>query len=96
MSNCIAGKKCGATFIDHAFLEWLRPRLQNQDLLPKDFLTGGHFVVTSVVRVVLERFERVKHAFNGTQPGDFSLPRGAIVAEGQEDGLQSGVISLTE
>jgi hypothetical protein len=96
LPNCIAGGKYGATFIDHAFLEWLRPRLENKDLLPKEFQTGGHFVVTPVVRILLGRFERVKHAFSGTENGDFSLPRGAIVAEGQQDGLESGIISLTE
>ena len=87
--------KCGATFIDHAFLEWLRPKLEDQSLIPKDFLTGGHFVITPLVKVVLMRFERVKHAFTGVEPGDFSLPRNAIVAEGQEGGFDSGVISLS-
>jgi hypothetical protein len=91
----ISGRKCGATFIDHAFLEWLRPRVENKDLLPKEFQTGGHFVVTPAVRVLLERFERIKHAFSGEEGGDFALPRGVIAAEGQQGGLDTGVVDLT-
>jgi hypothetical protein len=76
-------------------MEWLRPRLEDQELLPRDFQLGGHFVLTPVVRILLERFERVKHAFSGTEGADFSLPRGALIAESQE-GPESGVISLTK
>jgi hypothetical protein len=96
LSNCTAGGKCGATFIDQAFFEWLQPRLENQELLPRDFRTGGHFILTPKGRVLLERFERVKHAFSGTENGDISLPRGTIVTADQQDGIDNGVISLTE
>ncbi|KAH0537284.1 hypothetical protein FGG08_005909 [Glutinoglossum americanum] len=91
-----AGGKYGATFIDREFLEWLQPRLTNLDIQAKDFGTAGHFVLMPKGRVLLERFERVKHAFSGTEKGDISLPRGTIVSADQQDGLESGVISLTE
>jgi hypothetical protein len=93
LPNFISGRKCGATFIDKAFLEWLHPRLENLDILPKDFGTGGHFVLMPKGKIILERFERVKHAFDGTGQGNIQLPRGSIVPADHED--NSGVIKLT-
>ncbi|KAI9786203.1 MAG: hypothetical protein M1839_007613 [Geoglossum umbratile] len=92
----ITGGKYGATFIDQEFLEWLQPRLTNLDILPGDFGTGGHFVLNPRGKVLLDRFERVKHAFNGTNTGDITLPRKTIIAEGQQDDIRSGVIHLKE
>lgn len=75
-------------------MEWLHPRLQNDDIITRDFNSGGHFVLLPKGRILLDRFERVKHAFSGTESGDISLPRGTIVSTGQQDDLESGVISL--
>jgi len=47
-------------------------------------------------RVLLERFEKVKHAFNGTGEGQITLPRGTIVAADYEGSIINGVITLTE
>lgn len=77
-------------------MEWLRPRLKDQKLLPRDFQLSGHFVLTPVMRLLLKRFERVKHAFDGSEGGHFSLPRGALLAEDQQEDLESGVINLTK
>jgi hypothetical protein len=92
----MAGGKYGSTFIDRAFLEWLQPKLENQKLLPKDFRTGGHFVLTPMGRVLLRRFEPYKHAFSGTESADITLPRDTVVAAGQQGGIVNGVINLTE
>lgn len=96
LSNSVVGGKCGATFIDQAFLEWLQPKLENQELVSKDFRTSGHFVVLKKGRILLDRFERVKHEFSGTENGDVSLPRGTIVREDQQEGIVNGVVTLTE
>lgn len=64
--------------------------------MSKDFSTSGHLVVMKMGRVLLERFERVKHGFSGTGDGDVSLPRGTNVREDQQDGIVDGVITLTE
>jgi hypothetical protein len=92
----LSGDKCGATFIDRAFLEWLLPRLENLDIRPQDFSTGGHMVLMPKGRVLLERFEKVKHLFNGTGDGQITLPRGTIVAADYEDSIINGVLTLTE
>lgn len=96
LSNWTVGGKCGATFIDRAFLEWLQPKLENEKLVSKDSLTSGHFVVMKMGRILLERFERIKHEFSGSENGDISLRRGTIVREDQQDGIVNGVITLTE
>ncbi len=46
-------------------------------------------------RVLLERFERVKHAFNGVDDAQLTLPRGTEVAPGYEDSILNGVLTLT-
>ena len=93
MPNFILGGRYGATFIDKAFLEWLHPRLENLDILPKDFGTGGHFVLMPKGKVILDRFERVKQAFDGTGEGNIQLPRGTVVTADHED--NGGIIKLT-
>jgi len=93
LPNFTSGGRYGATFIDKAFLEWLHPRLENLDILPNDFGTGGHFVLMPKGRVILDRFERVKQAFDGTGEGNIQLPRGTVVTADHED--NGGIIKLT-
>ncbi|KAF4625147.1 hypothetical protein G7Y89_g13022 [Cudoniella acicularis] len=93
--GALTGDKYGATLIDRAFLEWLEPRLENLDLQSKDFGNGGHVILMPKGRVLLERFEKYKHAFTGTEEANITLPRGTVVAADYEDGLGSGVIKLT-
>lgn len=64
--------------------------------MSKDFSNSGHFVVTRMGRVLLERFQRIKHDFNGSGTGDIALLRGTIVREDQQDGIVDGVINLNE
>jgi hypothetical protein len=47
-------------------------------------------------RVLLERFEKVKHAFNGKGEGQITLPRGTIPNPEYEESIVNGVITLTE
>lgn len=90
------GDKCGSTNIDRAFLEWLEQKLENLDILAKDFGTGGHFILKPIGRMLLGRFEAIKHDFNGTEGGEIALPRGTQVRADQEtNGLDTGVISLS-
>ncbi len=46
-------------------------------------------------RVLLERFEKYKHGFTGTEEAQITLPRKAKVAEDYGNVLGSGVIKLT-
>ncbi|KUJ12158.1 uncharacterized protein LY89DRAFT_688619 [Mollisia scopiformis] len=92
----ITGDKCGGTFIDKAFLDFLAPRLANLDIDPETVGTGGHMVFKPRSRVLLERFERIKHAFTGTGDASLTLPRGTKVVAGYEDSIVNGVLTLTE
>lgn len=64
--------------------------------MPQDVSTGGHLVLTPKGRVLLERFERVKHAFNGTGDSQLTLPRGNVVNQDYQDSIVNGVMTLTE
>ena len=94
LSNCAAGGRYGATFIDKEFLGFLESRVENLDILPRDFANSGHFVLMPRGKHLLQEFERVKHAFDGKKGGDVYLPRGAVLAADVED-EGAGVISLT-
>lgn len=66
------------------------------DIDPDAVGTGGHMVFKPRSRVLLERFERIKHAFNGTGDSQLTVPRGTKVAPGYEDSIVNGVLTLTE
>jgi hypothetical protein len=92
----ISGDKCGATCVDRAFLEWLEPKVQNLNISPRDVGNGGHFVITKEGCILMSRFERVKHAFDGEIGGEVQLHRGATARPGQEENVVGGKISLTK
>jgi hypothetical protein len=96
LSDKVIGSKCGATFIEREFVAWLQPRLKNLDIMPQDVGTGGHLILMPKGRVLLERFEKVKHAFNGTGDSQITLPRGTVVNEDYQDSIVNGVMTLTE
>jgi hypothetical protein len=62
--------------------------------MAKDF-TGGHYVLTPMGQVLLERFESVKRAFDGTNDGNITLPSQATVRQQFEDEIGTGVVHLT-
>ncbi|KAF2671475.1 hypothetical protein BT63DRAFT_453870 [Microthyrium microscopicum] len=92
----ISGSKVGAIFVDRAFLEWADVRLKNLNLAPSDYGNGGHFAITPAGKAFLDRFERIKHAFNGTGGGEVQLPRGTEVEEAYQESCASGVLTLTK
>lgn len=95
LSHSSLGDECGATFIDRAFLEWLQPKLQDVDLTPENFTTGGHLAFEPTPRFLLRQFEPIKHAFDGSQTSNFQLRRGTKVAPGNEATVQGGSVNLT-
>ena len=95
-SNNIAGGRYGATFIDRAFLEWIQPKLPDLDILPTDYGAAGHFVLMPKGRILLERFQTIKHAFNGTGSNNIITPRPDTVGTEEQEGVQNGMITLHE
>jgi hypothetical protein len=91
----LPGGKYGASFIDQAFLDHFQPKVENE-ILEKSINSGGHVVVLPVGRVLLRRFQRVKHKFDGTGTGDITLPKDLLVLPEYEEELGSGVLTLTE
>jgi hypothetical protein len=70
--------------------------LSNLDIDPETVGTGGHMVIRPMSRVLLGKFERIKHAFNGTGDAQLTLSRGTKVVAGYEDSITNGVLTLTE
>ncbi len=72
-------------------------RLENLDLIPKGYGTGGHFISGPNARQLLNTFEKDKHAFSGEESASIALPRKAKVRAEYQDGdedLDSGQIQL--
>ncbi|KAF1808248.1 hypothetical protein P152DRAFT_485607 [Eremomyces bilateralis CBS 781.70] len=67
--------RCGATFVDRAFLEWLEPKLANVHLFSEDVTAGGHSVFSPLTSLLLKRFKPVKEAFDSTDKGNIQLPQ---------------------
>lgn len=91
----ITGAKCGAILIDQAFMEFLQSRVENIGMDPEDVGTGGHMVLNPIAKLLLDRFQKVKHAFEGTQDGQLILPKNAKVVPGAEDSIAQGELTLT-
>lgn len=53
-------------------------------------------VIKPMSRVLLGKFERIKHAFNGKGDAQLTLSRGTKVVAGYEDSITNGVLTLTE
>jgi hypothetical protein len=94
----ISGAKCGATRVDQAFLEWLQPKFVNQ-ISERDVTLAGPLVLKPLGILLLKRFQKIKHPFDGRLVTDIPHPRniGGVRVEvrGQQDGIQNGQISLT-
>jgi hypothetical protein len=59
-------------------------------------LTGGHYVLTPMGQVLLDRFEAVKRAFDGSNGGNITLPSYATIREEFEDEIGAGIAELTK
>lgn len=94
------GGPFGATNIDRAFLQLLQTRVKNFDEVVQVSGAGGHFVVREKGRVLLRRFERLKHDFAlGWNGGDVATPRGLMLKSQEGDADQeaddTGVINIS-
>lgn len=95
-ANCALGAKCGATFIQRKFIEWLQPKIQGVELLPKDYTSGGHFLVHPEARILLDRFERWMHNYDGSDQGvSIPLTQNITLVGVSDEELDSGTIELT-
>lgn len=70
--------------------------MSNLDIDPETVGTGGHMVIRPMSRVLLGKFERIKHAFNGAGDAQLTLSRGTKVVAGYEESITNGVLTLTE
>ncbi|KAK4161201.1 hypothetical protein QBC43DRAFT_244237 [Cladorrhinum sp. PSN259] len=70
-----SGGRCGATFIDQAFIRWMKPKITNFAIAPENFGSGGHFVLEPKGIVLLSKFERMKRQFSGKETNTLQLPK---------------------
>ncbi|KAK3343607.1 hypothetical protein B0T25DRAFT_464293 [Lasiosphaeria hispida] len=97
------GNKCGATFIDTSFTDFVRDRLGEEDWSKlteddEDNATGGHNIIKPKVRMLHERFEPIKHQFDGKDQKlgwPIQLPRGIGSTDNDEKGILNGAIKVT-
>ncbi|KAK3311887.1 hypothetical protein B0H66DRAFT_486708 [Apodospora peruviana] len=75
----VSGARCGATFIDQAFIKWIESKTTNIGITSNALGTGGHFVLRPQGRTILRRFESCKRQFTGTEMNTLTLPRSTIV-----------------
>jgi hypothetical protein len=88
---------CGATQVDRAFLKWLDTVLEPLDICAGDLGTGGHFTLKPIGRIMLQRFEIIKHSFDGSTGGNLNLPRRARALESDEakERVKQGILKMT-
>jgi hypothetical protein len=90
----LSGEKCGASYIDREFITWLQARVDGLGVMSKD-LAGGHYVLTSLGQLLLERFEVLKLVFDGTNGGNITLPSSAQIQPQYEDEIELGSVRIT-
>ena len=83
-----AESRCGATFVDKAFLEWLQPKLVGVRLFPEDVATGGHIVFDPLTHLLLERFQTIKETFDDRDSAQLQLPNEYRDAEGNNRSIE--------
>ena len=96
LADLFKGDECGAAFIERAFLEWLQEKLEEVTLLPENFGTGGHSTLGKLSNLLLSRFEVIKKSFDEKPNSVLQLPRGIKVAEGHEETIKAGVVTLSK
>jgi len=100
----LSGNRCGATFIDTSFTNFLRERLGEEDWAKlndsgdQDDALGGHNILKPHVRLLLDRFQPIKHQFDGkgSKLGwPLQLPRGIGATNDEGKGINNGVLKIT-
>ncbi|KAF2837829.1 actin-like ATPase domain-containing protein [Patellaria atrata CBS 101060] len=96
------GDRCGASFIDLDFQNWLKKKLGPKYYAelakdsPDEF--GAHTVVSSNMRAVINGFETIKKQFgkpNLQDPEYIPLPAGVNFEDDQMKGIQDGELLIT-
>jgi hypothetical protein len=64
--------------------------------MEKGISSAGHVAALPMGRVLLNRFQMIKHSFDGTGTGDIDLPRDIHIKPEYEEELVDGILSLTE
>ncbi|KAK3343427.1 hypothetical protein B0T25DRAFT_464384 [Lasiosphaeria hispida] len=90
----VSGDYCGATYIDRAFLEWIESKITNIDMRAQEHGTGGHFVHEAKRNTILDRFEKCKRQFTGTETNILTMPRG-IQGDPNFTQLANGQLTIT-
>jgi hypothetical protein len=88
-----------------AFLNWMQKRVVGVKLLPEGMATGGHSVLNPLTELLLQRFKRIKEAFDSIDSGSVQLPRqyhnaerkicSIQIAEGYQDTVIDGAVSIS-
>ncbi|KAK3386605.1 hypothetical protein B0H63DRAFT_520692 [Podospora didyma] len=98
------GDKCGATEIDKSFDKFVEDRLGPEDWEKlteadaPDRHTGGHSIVRPKLRTLHDRFEPIKHQYDGKDQKlawPVQLPRGIGTIDNEERGILNGAIKVT-
>ncbi|KAB5585602.1 hypothetical protein GE09DRAFT_1166380 [Coniochaeta sp. 2T2.1] len=99
----ITGDKCGATFIDKSFEDFLEQRLGKEDWKKlkkegsRDAGAGGHTLMNDKMRQLHKQFEAIKHEFKGDSAlaKTITLPTGIGTIDNEEMGIVNGTIRIT-
>lgn len=99
----MAGRRCGATFIDKAFIEFVRARLGKEEWAKvtgseDNCATGDHNIVNPKVRMLQAQFEPIKNQFDGKEHNHswpIQLPSGIGINDSVESGILNGAIKVT-
>jgi hypothetical protein len=99
----VVGRRCGATFIDKAFIEFVEGRLGKEDWAKltgseDNCATGGQNIVNPKVRMLQKQFEQIKHQFEGKEQNlswSIQLPSDIDINDSEENGIVDGAINVT-
>jgi hypothetical protein len=98
------GDRCGATFVDRNFRNWLEEKLGPNlysKLAPNnpEHAIGSHIIVDGGLRSVMGQFETMKRAFDGSLKDEqrtIELPGALGDLHDPEKGIEEGELSVTE
>ena len=91
--NTAIGANCGATFIDMAFIRWLKSMATNLNIGDNDEGSGGHFLLTPERKALLHRFEPLKRQFTGEEDNTISIASGVIMKPGTTN-YRNGILAI--